>query len=214
MTEPGKRPQIAVLVSGSGTLLEAMLKEDVPIRLIIADRECRGVEIAKQYHDEHDLDMEFVVIDRRDYGYGRDQNWDRRNFSAAVADCLDTFDIDVAAMAGFMTILDRVIFTQFDGWVLNIHPSLLPKYKGEHAVRDALAAGVSVTGTTIHVATDKLDDESHIIAQMEVPINAGDDEARLHERIKVVERELYTSTLFDILNGSIDLNKIYPLERS
>lgn len=200
--------RVAVLVSGSGSLLETQLKHKLPVQLVIADRECRGIEIAETHN------VPTVIIDRRDYGYGTLEQWNRRQFSYEIASELNQHKIDVAAMAGFMTILDPIIFEQFNGWILNIHPSLLPKFKGEHAVQDALAAGANVTGTTIHVATDMLDDESHIIAQQEIPINAGDDKATLHERIKVVERELYTNTLFDILNGTIDLNIIYPLERS
>jgi phosphoribosylglycinamide formyltransferase-1 len=83
--------------------------------------------------------------------------------------------------------------------VLNTHPSLLPSFKGAHAVRDALAAGVKVTGCTVHVATAEVD-AGPILAQEAVPVLPGDDEATLHERIKAVERRLYPATIKELLN--------------
>jgi len=83
----------------------------------------------------------------------------------------------------------------FPGRVINTHPSLLPLFKGDHAVRDALAARAKETGCTIHIATAELDDGGHILAQERVAVLQGDSEATLHERIKVVERRLYPATL-------------------
>ena len=102
--------------------------------------------------------------------------------------------IDFVAMAGFMTILDSVIFDDYGSKILNTHPSLLPSFKGDHAVRDALAFGAKVTGCTIHVATEKLDD-GKILAQEVVPVFGDDTEDTLHERIKRVERVLYPRTI-------------------
>jgi phosphoribosylglycinamide formyltransferase-1 len=82
----------------------------------------------------------------------------------------------------------------FPGRVLNTHPALLPAFRGWHAVRDALAAGVKVTGTTVHVATEEVDD-GPILAQEAVPVLTGDTEDTLHERIKQVERRLYPATI-------------------
>ena len=97
-------------------------------------------------------------------------------------------------MAGFGTVLSPEMFAAFPGRVLNTHPALLPAFKGWHAVRDALAAGVPVTGTTVHLATETVDD-GPILAQEEVPVLAGDTEEALHERIKMVERRLYPDTI-------------------
>ena len=90
------------------------------------------------------------------------------------------------------------MFEAFPGRVLNTHPSLLPSFPGAHAVRDALAYGVRVTGCTVHLATVEVD-HGPILAQEAVAVLAEDDEDRLHERIKAVERRLYPSTLKEFL---------------
>ncbi len=97
-------------------------------------------------------------------------------------------------MAGFGTVLAAPILDAFPGRVLNTHPALLPAFKGWHAVADALAAGVTVTGCTVHVATIDVD-EGPILAQEEVAILPGDTAESLHERIKAVERRLYPDTI-------------------
>jgi len=95
------------------------------------------------------------------------------------------------------------MFDVFDGRIINTHPALLPAFPGWHAVRDALAAGVKVTGVTVHIATLEVD-AGPIIAQAPVPVEADDDEATLHERIKAVERQLYPDTIKEILQrGSV-----------
>jgi phosphoribosylaminoimidazolecarboxamide formyltransferase / IMP cyclohydrolase len=101
-------------------------------------------------------------------------------------------------MAGFMTIMAEPIFEAFSGRVVNTHPALLPSFKGAHAVADALAAGVKVTGCTIHIATIEVDD-GPILAQEAVPVLPGDDEDALHERIKAVEHRLYPQVLADLV---------------
>jgi len=101
-------------------------------------------------------------------------------------------------MAGFMTVLTGSMFEVYGGRVLNTHPSLLPAFPGAHAVRDALAFGVKVTGCTVHLATERMDD-GPILAQEAVPVLAGDTEASLHERIKVVERNLYPTVVKEFL---------------
>jgi phosphoribosylglycinamide formyltransferase-1 len=97
-------------------------------------------------------------------------------------------------MAGFMRILDKPVFDAFPGRVLNTHPSLLPSFRGAHAVADALEAGVKVTGCTIHVAVPEVD-AGPILAQEAVEVLAGDTVERLHERIKAVEHWLYPETI-------------------
>jgi phosphoribosylglycinamide formyltransferase-1 len=101
-------------------------------------------------------------------------------------------------MAGFGTIFGAAIHTAFPGRILNTHPALLPSFKGWHAVRDALAYGVKVTGCTVHVATLEVD-AGPILAQEAVPVLPGDDEDSLHERIKAVERRLYPETIRAVL---------------
>jgi phosphoribosylglycinamide formyltransferase-1 len=97
-------------------------------------------------------------------------------------------------MAGFMTILDKPFIDRWPGRVLNTHPSLLPSFPGAHGVRDALEAGVKITGCTVHIATAELD-AGPIVAQAPVEVLADDSVESLHERIKVVERTLYPSAI-------------------
>lgn len=193
--------QVAVMASGSGTILASILEHQVPVALVLADKECRAIEIAKE------AGVPTELVDRRSFGYkpGVGEGWDRRGFTEAVRDVLVQCDIDVVAMAGFFTVLHEVFFERFAGRILNIHPSLLPAFKGEFAVRDTLAAGANETGSTVHIATERLDDERFILAQVKVPVIPGDDVETLWERIKVQERELYPAVLIDILSGKIKL---------
>ena len=102
--------------------------------------------------------------------------------------------VDLVAMAGFGTVLAAPVHEAFPGRILNTHPSLLPAFPGWHAVRDALAAGVSETGCTVHLATLEMDD-GPILAQQAVRVVPGDTEESLHEAIKVAERTLYPETI-------------------
>lgn len=177
--------RLAVLVSGSGTLLEAMLAHGTSVSVVASDRPCRGLDVATL------AGIPTVLLDRHVFGgFGRE--FDRDAFSDALADELR--GVDLVAMAGFGTILTTPFHRAFPGRILNTHPSLLPDFKGWHAVRDALAAGAQTTGCTVHVATEALDD-GPILAQREVAIQPGDSEESLHERIKEVERSLYPEVL-------------------
>jgi phosphoribosylglycinamide formyltransferase-1 len=196
---------IAVLASGTGTNLAAMIDQGVHLSLVLADKQCLALEIAEQ------AGIPTVVIDRRaKFGYrqGIGEGWDRQGFTAEVTATLKQYHIDVVAMAGFFTILHDDIFRDFPGHILNIHPALLPKFPGEFAVRDALESGEPQTGTTVHIATVVLDDHRYILAQKTVPIEPGDDVTTLWERIKVEERQLYPQVLLDILSGKIDLDEV------
>lgn len=196
--------RIAVLASGSGTILASIISHKIPVQLVLADKPCKALQIAEE------AQIPTRLVSRRDYGYkaGVGDGWDRVGFTKDVAAVLLECEIEVVAMAGFFTVLDRCIFTHFQHRILNIHPSLLPLFKGEFAVRDTLAAGVSKTGSTVHIATEVLDDERYILSQVEVPVMADDDVDTLWERIKVQERELYPKVLRDIINGKINLDKL------
>jgi phosphoribosylglycinamide formyltransferase-1 len=176
--------KLAVFVSGTGSLLEAMIEDKLLIALVVADRECRGLKIAAAAG----IPTEFV--ERANFG----KSFDRRGYTLDIVRALEQYEIDLVAMAGFMTILDPVIFDRFPGRILNTHPALLPAFKGDHAVRDALAYGVKVSGCTIHIATEELD-AGRILAQEAVTVDPGDTKDTLHERIKQVERRLYPLTI-------------------
>ena len=111
-----------------------------------------------------------------------------------MAATLVAHQVDLVAMAGFGTVMTEAVHRAFPHRIVNTHPALLPAFPGWHGVRDALAAGVSETGCTVHLATLEMD-AGPILAQAVVPVLPGDTEATLHERIKVVERRLYPATV-------------------
>lgn len=175
---------LAVLASGTGSILEALLEADIDVSLVVVDRPCRAVELASSHG------VEAVVIARADFSAA----FDRAAYSEAVVAELSRRDIDVVAMAGFGTVLAAPFFDRYAGRVLNTHPALLPSFPGWHGVRDALAHGVKITGCTVHLATLEVD-AGPILAQAAVEVLPDDDESSLHERIKAVERRLYPATL-------------------
>lgn len=181
-----------MLVSGSGTILEAALSAGVPVVLVLADRPCRGLEVARA------AGVEGVLVDRREWG-GYGAGFDRLGFTEAVTEVLAAHEIDLVAMAGFGTVLDAPVHDAFGGRILNTHPSLLPAFPGWHAVADALAARAPVSGCTVHLATLELD-AGPVIAQAEVPVSPDDTVETLHERIKAVERRLYPETILQVLD--------------
>jgi phosphoribosylglycinamide formyltransferase-1 len=183
------------LVSGSGTILEAIVDAGIDIALVASDRPCRGLEVARG------AGIEALLVDRTAFG-GFAKSFDREGYSAELASVLKAHDIDLVAMAGFGTIMTAVFHEAFPGRVLNTHPSLLPDFKGWHAVAQAMEAGVKESGCTVHVATEELDN-GPILAQRRVAVLEGDDEAALHERIKTVERSLYPLVLSRVM-ASLD----------
>ena len=156
-----------------------MLQDGLSVALVASDRPCRALEVAS------DAGLDARLIDRATFG-GFGPSFDREAYSLELARVLSEASIDLVAMAGFGTILTGAFHRAVPGRVLNTHPSLLPEFKAWHAVAATLAAGVSESGCTVHVATEELDD-GPILAQRRVPIFPEDDEASLHERIKAVE---------------------------
>jgi phosphoribosylglycinamide formyltransferase 1 len=181
---PTPAVRLAVLVSGSGTNLQALLDA------IAADADFGG---------------EVVVVgsDRPGAG-GLDRaraagiatvvqplpaHPDRPTWEAALRDELAAHRPDVVVLAGFMRLLSGAFLAGWPDRVVNTHPSLLPAFRGAHAVRDALAHGVKVTGCTVHLVDEEVD-HGPIVAQEAVPVLPDDDETSLHERIKAVEHRL------------------------
>jgi phosphoribosylglycinamide formyltransferase 1 len=186
--------RVAVLVSGTGSILDAMIEADIPVALVVADRPCSALERAARAG----VAAELVERDRYDAGFDRDA------YSARLAKVLEAAGIDLVAMAGFGTILSEPMHEVFGGRILNTHPALLPAFKGWHAVRAALDHGVKVTGCTVHIAGLDVD-TGPILAQEAVPVLPDDTEESLHERIKAVERRLYPETIRSILEGKRQL---------
>ena len=167
--------RLAVGVSGAGSNLRALqaaaARGDLgaAITLVFADRDCPGLRWAAEQG------IETALIPGGD--------------DATLAETLAAVDPDLVVLAGYMRIVGPATLAAFKGRIVNTHPSLLPTFPGAHAVRDALAAGVRVSGCTVHLVTEVLDG-GPIVAQEAVPVLPGDDEATLHERIKAVEHRL------------------------
>jgi phosphoribosylglycinamide formyltransferase 1 len=176
--------RIGILASGTGTILQALLEAGLPIAVVVVDRQCGATERAEA------AGVPVEIVERTSFG----ADFDRLAYTHRVVDALDRHEVDLVAMAGFGTILDKPIHDRFPGRIVNTHPALLPAFKGWHAVDDALAAGVKVTGCTVHYATLEVDD-GPILAQEAVPVLEDDTPATLHERIKDVERRLYPAVL-------------------
>ena len=171
--------RLAVLASGGGTILQSMVEADLPIALVLADRPCVALERAER------ADIPAELVERTSFG----ADFDRDAYTTDVVKVLEAYRIDLVAMAGFGTILGQPIHDAYPGAIVNTHPALLPSFKGWHAVDDALAYGVKVTGCTVHLATLEVD-EGPILAQEAVPVLDDDTVDTLHERIKDVERRL------------------------
>lgn len=177
------RTRLVVLVSGSGTLLQALLDacadRHYPAEVVgvVSDNPAAaGLGRARA------AGVPGVAVALSDHP-------DRGAWDLALRDALEAFEPDWVVSAGFMRILGPAALAAFPLRIVNTHPALLPSFPGAHAVRDALAYGVRVTGSTLHLVDEGVD-TGPIIDQRPVVVEADDDEASLHERIKVVERAL------------------------
>ncbi|MBX4179348.1 phosphoribosylglycinamide formyltransferase [Streptomyces geysiriensis] len=178
--------RLVVLVSGSGTNLQALLDE-----IAATGVEAYGAEVVALGADREGIEglaraeragLPTFVTKVKDYGT-RDA-WD-----AALAEAVAAHEPDLVVSAGFMKIVGKEFLARFGGRFVNTHPALLPSFPGAHGVRDALAYGARVTGCTVHFVDDGVD-TGPIIAQGVVEVRDEDDESALHERIKEVERRL------------------------
>jgi phosphoribosylglycinamide formyltransferase 1 len=172
-------------------LLEAIVADGIPVSLVVTDRRCRAIEVAEV------AGLEAVVVERTDFS----KSFDRDGYTDEVVSVLRAHDIELVVMAGFGTVMPKAA-TEFPGRLLNTHPALLPSFKGWHAVPAALEAGVKVTGCTVHIATEVMD-EGPILAQEAVEVLPGDTEDTLHERIKEVERRIYPATIRRVIEGTL-----------
>lgn len=189
---------MVVLVSGSGSNLQALhaatQRREVPgfIAGVVADRPCPAVEWAGS------MNLPWLVVEPG--------NFDSRDkWSRALLERLLEVQADVVISAGFMKILAPLFVDWYYGRLINIHPSLLPAFPGAHAVRDALAAGVKVTGSTVHFI-DHLVDHGPIIMQEPVRVEDNDTEVSLHERIKAIEHQMLPQVCALLLENRIALD--------
>lgn len=178
---PSAPARVVVLASGTGSLLGSLIEAaagDYPARIVAVgvDRECRAVEVAAA------ASLPSFTVRLGDYP-------DRAAWDAAITGATAAHSPDLIVSAGFMKILGPQFLSRFCGRTLNTHPALLPAFAGAHAVPDALAYGVKITGCTVHLVDAGMD-TGPILAQEPIPVLDGDTEETLHERIKVVERRL------------------------
>jgi phosphoribosylglycinamide formyltransferase-1 len=187
--------RLVVLASGSGTLLQSLLDAcaagSVPARVVLVGSDvpdCQALSRAAT------VDVPTVTLAPGDFDTRQDWN---EALTVAVA----AADPDWVVSAGFMRILGTSFVDRFDGRIINTHPALLPAFPGAHAVHDALAQGVKVTGCTVHVVDHGVD-TGPILAQRAVSVLPDDDEQSLHERIKEAERLLLVETLSTLIGES------------
>lgn len=183
-----------MLASGTGSLLQSLFEAavgDYPARVVAVgtDRDCRAVKLAEA------AAVPAFTVRLRDHS-------DRAAWDTALTSAVAAHQPDLVVSAGFMKILGPQFLSRFPARVLNTHPALLPSFPGAHAVRDALAYGVRVTGTTVHLV-DAGTDTGPVLAQRAVEVRDDDDEETLHERIKVVERGLLVDVLAAIATRGV-----------
>lgn len=189
MSGAGGRVQLAVLASGSGTNLQAIIDAtesdpefDCEVVLVLSDRPGAGaLERAAT------AGIEAMVVDWNAFST-------REAFTAAICDALEPFSVDLVVLAGFMRILAPVAIERYPDRIVNTHPALLPSFPGGHAIEDALAHGVKVTGVTVHFVDEEVD-HGPIIAQAAIDVRPDETVDSLRRRIQEIEHVLYPSTI-------------------
>lgn len=188
--------RVGVLASGRGSNLQALLDaqlEGVEIVVVGADRhKAKALERARA----HGIATEVVL--KRDHP-------DRAAFDAALAAALTAHDLDWVCHAGFMKIVGASMLSAFPGRMLNIHPTLLPAFPGLHPHEQAIAAGVTISGCTVHIV-DGGTDSGPIVAQGAVPVLESDDPERLAARVLRMEHRIYPMALSWAAQGRITMH--------
>jgi phosphoribosylglycinamide formyltransferase 1 len=184
---------VAVLASGSGTNLQALLEDDVVgprISVVVSDRADAGALARAARHG-----VEAVHLDPKAFAT-------REEHDASLVELLRERGVRIVCLAGYMRILTPQVVRAFWGNLVNVHPSLLPAFPGAHAVRDALAWGVKLTGATVHLVDEEVD-HGPIVAQEAVFVLEDDDEESLHARIQEVEHRIYPAAVRALLEGRL-----------
>jgi phosphoribosylglycinamide formyltransferase-1 len=189
---------LGVLVSGSGTNLQAILDRaaakrlDARVAIVVSNRPgVRALERAAA------AGVPTCVVDQRTFAR-------REAFDAALVEKLRQADVELVVLAGFDRLVSRVLLGAFPQRVINIHPALLPAFKGLHAQRDALEYGVKLAGATVHLV-DEETDHGPIIVQGAVVVRPDDTEETLRERILAIEHEIYPAAIQLFADGRIEV---------
>ena len=202
MTAP-KRPRLVVLISGSGSNLQAFIDAsqngtlDADVVGVVSNKaDVLGLDRAKKAR------IPCEILDHRVFA-------DRESFDAELGERVSSYQPDLVILAGFMRILTPEFVNRFAGHIMNIHPSLLPKYPGLHTHQRAIDAEDNAAGATVHFVTSDLDGCPAII-QAEVPINSGDTADILANRILVQEHQIYPLAAQWFCEGRLTLNNGAP----
>jgi phosphoribosylaminoimidazolecarboxamide formyltransferase / IMP cyclohydrolase len=188
---------VAVCVSGAGSNLRALHRAQVRgalgarIVLVLSDRPCPALEFAAANG------IATALVEPASYAEAG--AWDR-----AVADRLAAGGASIVVLAGFMRIVGPAVLAAFPGRIINLHPAILPSFRGAHGARDALRAGVRVTGVTVHLVTDELD-AGPIVLQEAVTVLDDDDEASLLERLQAVEHRVLPRAVALLVAGALSV---------
>ena len=189
--------KIGVLISGSGTNLQAIIDaaaEGLPIDIVhvVSSRpDAYGIERAKA------AGIPVLVLNREVYA-------DVRAADTMIADTLKASGAEYIVMAGYMRLVTGVLLDAFPNRILNLHPALLPSFKGAHAIQEAFDYGVKVTGVTVHLANEEYD-KGPILAQRAVVVREDDTVDSLEERIHEVEHEMYPQVLGWLADGRVTI---------
>lgn len=188
---------VAVLISGAGSnlraLLEAARQPDFPARIVVvgADRDAEGLAHAEQFG------IPSFTVPYRSFE-------SREAWGQELGRQLDDWQPDLIVLSGLMRLLPAELVARYAPRIINTHPAYLPEFPGAHGVRDALAAGAAQTGASVIVVDDGVD-SGPILAQERIPVEPGDTEHALHERIKPVERRLLIDVVRRIAAGDLTL---------
>ena len=191
---------LVVLISGAGSNLLALLRAaddaEFPARIVAigADRDAGGLDHADAFGIPS-FSVPFTSFDSR-------EEW-----GEALLEQVRVWTPDLVVLSGFMRLLPTGFVDALAPNLINTHPAYLPEFPGAHGVRDALSAGVTQTGASV-IVVDNGVDSGPIIAQERVAVHPDDTEHTLHDRIKLVERELLVQTVLDIANGTVNLEEL------
>ncbi|KAM6893431.1 trifunctional purine biosynthetic protein adenosine-3 [Xenentodon cancila] len=195
-----KTTRVGVLISGTGTNLQALIEQakrpssSAEIVVVISNRaSVPGLKRASL------AGIQTRVVDHKLYG-------SRAEFDATIDRVLEEFAVDLVCLAGFMRILTGTFVKKWNGKLLNIHPSLLPSFKGVNAQKQALQAGVRVTGCTVHFVVEEVD-AGAIIVQEAVPVVGGDTEESLSDRIREAEHRAFPAAMELVASGAVRLGE-------
>ncbi|MDD4932008.1 MAG: phosphoribosylglycinamide formyltransferase [Methylacidiphilaceae bacterium] len=193
-----KRVLLGVLGSGRGSNFAAILDSiasgrlSASIPVVISDREDAGIlELARE------AKIQTAVLRQ-----GRFRTWLEPEIEEELAQCLRRFQVDLVVLAGFLRVLKGPLLAAYPGKILNIHPSLLPAFKGKEAWKQALEAGVTETGCTVHWVEPEVD-SGPILGQERVPILPGDTPEILHARIQEAEHRLYPEVIQSVIDRKL-----------